>query len=310
MMFWENQRRLFSDGITGAGDQLLQGIDAVGRRGMGGEEVGQMISGFLLLNPFEEVGGPGHVTISLLKKMEAELVYLSFLLLGELGLDPGQTVLEKLRDPALVPQYGGRENQKYQYPSQPSEMVALGKVAEFMSENHGQFVFRVDPIEQTSIEHDMATGQRHGINSRILLDMELVIERLWREVLHQPVQDLLEILGVGRFLDGIIPQKQLTQGSLHTDWYVWNHHQFQGKSQQHVRKDQRPENGSREDGKLFERMGIGNVDVFAQQLGSVLQDTRFSLTAVPYAKTSILPMLLRSVELKTLAVSTRILTMI
>ena len=213
--------------------------------------------------------------------------------------------------PALVPQHGGGENQQHQPPSQPSEMVALGKVAEFMSKNHGQFVFRVDPIEQTSIEHDMATGQRHGIDSRIFLDMELEIERLWREVFHQPVQDFLEVLGLGRFLEGIVPQKQLTQGSLHADRYAWDHHKLQGKSRQYVKQDQRPQYASAENGKLFERMGLGNVDVFAEQLGSVLSRDPFQPDRRPCRRRPRhYQCCLRSVELKTLAVSTRILTMI
>ena len=56
---------------------------------------------------------------------------------------------------------------------------------------------------------------------------------------------------------------------------------FQGKAQQDVDQYQGTENASSQDGKLSQRMGRGNIDVLAEELGCVLQSVFFSLIAVP-----------------------------
>ena len=86
----------------GTGNQLVEEIDSVGRRRVRSEEIGQWTFRLLLLDPFEKISGPGHMIVGSLKEMKAKFIDLLFLSLGESRFDRGQTVLEKLGNPALV----------------------------------------------------------------------------------------------------------------------------------------------------------------------------------------------------------------
>lgn len=71
---------------------------------MRSEEIGQRTFRLLLLDPLEKIGGPGHMMVGFLKEMKAKFIDLLFLALGESRFYRGQTVLEKLGNPALISQ--------------------------------------------------------------------------------------------------------------------------------------------------------------------------------------------------------------
>ena len=65
----------------GAGNQLVEEINSVGRRRMRSEEIGQRTFRLLLLDSFEKIGGPGHMMVGFLKEMKAKFIDLLFLTL-------------------------------------------------------------------------------------------------------------------------------------------------------------------------------------------------------------------------------------
>ncbi len=151
-------------------------------------------AGVLLFADSEKkIGCPSHVPICAIQYCKPELIRIFLLSPRKAHFRNAQAMSNHVAYRAVRSEKSGGNGHEDKRSAQPPEMVTVGIVANFVTYNIGQFVFRCHLVQQTGENDNVPPRHGQRINGVSLLDVDLKIIREFSAVTLNGIQKGLQL---------------------------------------------------------------------------------------------------------------------